>query len=40
MELNSIGLISGFMIGVQHEELDGDNYLIVALGIFEFIIVW
>jgi hypothetical protein len=40
MELHSVNLISGVMFGVQHELLDEENYLIIALGIFEIIIVW
>ena len=40
IEINSISLISGFMLGIQHEELDEDNYLIVSLGILEIILVW
>ena len=40
MELNSINLIGGFMLGVQCEELDDDIYVIVALGFLEIILVW
>lgn len=40
IELNSINLISGFMLGIQIEELDDDTYMIIALGILEIILVW
>lgn len=40
MEINSIGLVTGFMVGIQHEELHGENYLIISLGIIEIILVW
>lgn len=40
MELHSINLIAGVMFGVQHELLDDDNYLIIALGPIEIILVW
>lgn len=40
VELNNINLISGFMIGIQLEELDDDTYLIISLGLIEIILVW
>lgn len=41
MKLHSIGLISGFAIGVQYEDLDEDGeYLILSLGIIEIIFEW
>ena len=40
VELHSINLIAGFMVGIQHEELDEDNYIIIALGPIEIILVW
>jgi len=40
MELNSVNLIGGFMLGLQLEDLDDDTYLIIALGIVEIILVW
>ena len=40
MQLHSVNFISGLVFGVQHELLDEENYLIIALGIFEIIFVW
>lgn len=40
VELNNINLITGFMIGIQLEELDDDTYLIISLGLIEIILVW
>ena len=40
MYINSINLISGFVLGIQHEELDGDNYLLISLGFIEIILEW
>lgn len=43
MELHSIGLISGFALGVQYEDLteeDGSEYLVISLGILEIILFW
>lgn len=40
VELYSVSLISGFVLGVQYENLEGDDYLIISLGFFEIIFVW
>ena len=40
MELYNISFISGVMLGIEHEELEGDNYLIINLFIIQFIFVW
>lgn len=43
MKLHSVNLIAGFMIGVQYEDLtdvDDDEYLIISLGLIEFIFNW
>lgn len=40
IELHSVNFISGCMFGVQHENLDGENYLIIGLGIIEIILAW
>ena len=33
VEIYSINLISGVMLGIEFEELEGDNYAIIALGL-------
>lgn len=40
MEINSMNLICGFMLGIQYEDLDDERYLIISLGIIEIIITW
>jgi len=40
MELYSIGLICGFTVGVQHEAIEDNNYLILSLGIIEVVFIW
>lgn len=40
IELHSVNLIKGFMVGVEYEELDGDEYLIVDLGLIQIIFIW
>jgi hypothetical protein len=43
MQLHSMSLIYGFSIGVQYEDLteeDGNEYLIVSLGVLEIIFNW
>ena len=40
VELHSVNLIVGLMFGVQHEQIDEDNYLIVSLGLVEIILIW
>jgi hypothetical protein len=34
-----INLISGFMIGIQYEEIE-EKYLIISLGFIELIFIW
>lgn len=40
VELHAANLIAGVVFGVQYEEIEGDNYLIVSLGVFELIFIW
>jgi len=40
MELYSVNFICGVMLGLEFEELEGDNYLIIDLLIIQFIFVW
>lgn len=40
MELHSISLIKGLMAGIEYETLDGDEYLIINLGLVQIIFVW
>ena len=40
VELHSINLIKGLMLGVEYEELEGDEYLIINLGIIQIIFIW
>jgi hypothetical protein len=39
-ELYSCNLIAGVVFGVQYEKVEGDDYLIVSLGVFELIFIW
>lgn len=40
VELHSCNAIAGVVFGVQYENVEGDSYLIVSLGIFELIFIW
>jgi len=40
VELYNISLIKGIMIGVEYEELDDEEYLIINLGLLQIILVW
>lgn len=40
IELHSINLIKGLMLGVEYEELEGDEYLIINLGLVQIIFIW
>ena len=40
MAFYSVSFISGFVVGIQHELLDDDNYLIISLGILEVVFIW
>lgn len=43
MKLHSISLIYGLSFGVQYEDLteeDGNEYLIISLGLLEIIFNW
>lgn len=40
MQVHSVSLVTGMMFGVQYEELEGENYVIIALGIVEIILTW
>jgi hypothetical protein len=39
-ELHSINWIKGLMAGVEYEELEGDEYLIINLFIIQIIFIW
>lgn len=39
-ELHAVNVISGVVFGAQYEHVEGDNYLIVSLGVIEFIFIW
>ena len=40
MELYSIGLICGFAVGILHELIEDNNYVIISLGIVEVVLIW
>jgi hypothetical protein len=40
MHLFSVGMICGFVVGVQYEQVEDNNYVIVSLGIFDVVIIW
>jgi len=40
MHLFSVGMICGFVVGIQHETIENDNYVIVSLGIIDIVIIW
>ena len=40
MQLYSIGLICGFTVGIQHELIEDNNYVIISLGIVEVVLIW
>jgi hypothetical protein len=40
IELHSINLIKGLMFGVEYEELDNDEYLIINMGLIQIIFIW
>ena len=40
MQLYSIGLICGFALGIQHELIEDNNYIILSLGIVEVVFIW
>jgi len=43
MKLHSINMIAGVSFGVQYEDLtdeDGNEYLIISLGLIELIFNW
>jgi hypothetical protein len=40
MQLYSIGLICGFTVGIQHELIEDNNYIILSLGIVEVVFIW
>jgi hypothetical protein len=40
IELHSINLIKGLMLGVEYEELDGDEYIIINMLLIQIIFVW
>ena len=39
MSLYNVSLIKGFMVGIEYEHLEGDDYLIINLGFIQFIFV-
>lgn len=40
VELHSINLIKGLMLGVEYEELDGDEYIIINMLLIQIILIW
>ena len=40
MELYSISMICGFALGIQHELIEDNNYIILSLGIVEVVFIW
>lgn len=40
VELHACNFIAGFVVGMQYEHVEGDDYLIVSLGFFEIIFIW
>jgi hypothetical protein len=40
IELHSINWVKGFMVGLEYEELDSDEYIILNLGIVQIIWIW
>jgi hypothetical protein len=40
IELHSINLIKGVMFGVEYEELEGDEYIIINMGLIQIILIW
>jgi hypothetical protein len=40
MEFYSISMICGFAVGMQHELIEENNYLIISLGIVEVVFIW
>jgi hypothetical protein len=40
IELYSINLIKGVMLGIEFEDLDGDEFLIIDLFIIQIIFIW
>lgn len=40
VELHSINLIKGLMFGVEYEELEGDEYIIINTGLIQIIFIW
>jgi len=40
IELHSINLIKGVMFGAEYEELEGDDYFIINLGLIQIIFIW
>ena len=40
MEFYSFSYICGFAVGIQHELIEENNYLILSLGIVEVVFIW
>ena len=40
IELHSVNLIKGLMLGVEYEELEGDEYLIINMMLVQIIFIW
>lgn len=40
IELHSINIIKGLMFGAEYEELDGNEYFILNLGVLQIIWIW
>jgi hypothetical protein len=40
IELHSTNWIKGIMAGVEYEELEGDEYIIINLFVVQIIFIW
>ena len=40
VEFYGASYICGFTVGIQHELIESDNYVIVSLGIVEIVFIW
>jgi len=40
MSFYSVSFICGFAVGIQHELIEDENFLILSLGIVEVVFIW
>lgn len=40
MQLCTVSLICGFNVGIQHEIVEDENYIILSLGFLEVVFTW